>query len=1458
MATQAPIVGKLRVPVEMDLAPFERDARTKLRQAAEGMARTTTDTLHRGMRRGARRAGKAVGEGLARGAKEGMKGAATAAERSGEETARRFAHAQIRRLKAETGKIRAASEAALITPEEAAARGEKVAQAHNEAMLRAMRQLESRGKLTRGAADALGNAMLNPQAYGRSLAAAARRTEEVHIPLPRADKAARRGDEIARRFTDAQKRRLEADAAKIRAAQEEGLMRPEVAEHRAYLIAQRYNRAMVQAMRQLETRGKLSRGAAAMLGGNLLDPAAFARQTGQMGEAASGLAGVFQRIGMAAKLWLAGIALSAVALLAAGVRGLAGTLQDARAKIQSALQLVSVSKLYGVPFKELRDLAVQAREEMQLTAGQANAVAAQVGKIAGRAGESARAQELLNAAMDLGAANGLKLEQVVEALDQTYRGMDDGLNKLGLADPGQIFKTFAASIGTTSDKLTDAQKQLAMMNEIVNAGAKVQGEYGRQLGGNLGKMNQWDRAVKDAREEIGTAFLPLVARLTEALQGPLSSAVDGLVVFLESMLDPMDRVIARMERMGAAAEYTAERINQLTIRDARQRERELEEEIGEARGSRFLNRGERFLDGYGGSGRRLGDLSVDELRQKRAELVQYQRTLNAGDAANLARVIDAIDTVIDKERERINNARTLADAERDQGRVRRDADIQAEIDANKARVEQIDALIASTGLSTAALEAERRALAARNEELEQTKSTYRKPEEKPEEKPPAVLSKEELNARAQAAARLRDRIREAQQAAQLRGFGFQPEWEDRGDPRARRAPQELTAALREILQLEKEITEAKKDQAKLGAEAPAGTAEAIALLEQQRDAAARYVETLGWGPRVAEELAGSLGRVHGNMALILEAGGAPFATLLQRVQQSAHAVREAQRQLDVAKMIGDAHGIAEAQRAVANAEAELRAKVQAAGAALQKAGLEGERLRQALEDIEEALRGTGLEAEKAVEELRGIEGVATAVESLAGGLDTVLSALDGVAERIPGITEEFRDMVRGVRDLARGVAELGPAMERLKKLEEARGKGGGSNRLTVDHVAAAAQAFGAVGAIVGGLVAIGQSIWGQTEQQKELIRVLKANAESVERLRLEMAGRTRPTQNNLERAYGAARGVFFDWRTPWGKDKKMLDKWLQKYHQVTLAELESYAEKYNIDLYDDNDNLIRESFTFLAAALQAAGEGLDGFGEGLREKREEMRLERELSGKEAPAEGGLQEDLALLEHFASGLFKKYGFDQLDLSTPEGIEQARALLQKLYADFRKGDGSVDLEDFTAEEFREWLSSATGNLNRASKEGGIVGEQSATQRMNVSMTAVQGDVWGRYFASLVHYAALQTQYLAALVSVLARGAGVPTLPTGAPSFAPVALPSPDAVGGGSTVIQVDNSVHIAAGAFPLHVSTPSGDPRDHAAWETVAAQVGGRVEAVVAEQDERFRASLRAQGLPSDVHYGVQER
>ncbi|WP_308637723.1 hypothetical protein [Paenibacillus silvisoli] len=130
-----------------------------------------------------------------------------------------------------------------------------------------------------------------------------------------------------------------------------------------------------------------------------------------------------------------------------------------------------------------------------------------------------------------------------EAIVQVAQGIKTGNSELTDAagittNLSVMYDRFASSIGTTEDKLSDAQKVQAAYNGILSEASMYAGNADSALQGYNGTQAQFSQTLATARSELGEAFLPLLQELMELAMPIIKAIVDwakenqGLVVGL--------------------------------------------------------------------------------------------------------------------------------------------------------------------------------------------------------------------------------------------------------------------------------------------------------------------------------------------------------------------------------------------------------------------------------------------------------------------------------------------------------------------------------------------------------------------------------------------------------------------------------------------------------------------------------------------------------------------------------------------------------------------------------------------------------------------------------------------------------------------------------------------------------------------------------------------------------------
>lgn len=251
------------------------------------------------------------------------------------------------------------------------------------------------------------------------------------------------------------------------------------------------------------------------------------RLTAETEDFARGLAAAKQRLGTFEKDILRFrkntlANLFALGTLTAGLK----TSMDAANKYDNAQrQLAATAKLTGTEFGFLQSVAKGAEGQFKLSAVSANAFTIELTKLAQKAGNVGQASAGLQAFLDIGAARGLDAAQTLKAVQQSILGIDEGTDKLFSKNPSVLYEEFAAKIGTTAGKLTDAQKAQALLNAALEDGAKVRGEYQKWLQSAAGQQFLLSQGIEKTQAALGralqpalVAILPTLTKLVEWLQ----------------------------------------------------------------------------------------------------------------------------------------------------------------------------------------------------------------------------------------------------------------------------------------------------------------------------------------------------------------------------------------------------------------------------------------------------------------------------------------------------------------------------------------------------------------------------------------------------------------------------------------------------------------------------------------------------------------------------------------------------------------------------------------------------------------------------------------------------------------------------------------------------------------------------------------------------------------------------
>lgn len=95
------------------------------------------------------------------------------------------------------------------------------------------------------------------------------------------------------------------------------------------------------------------------------------------------------------------------------------------------------------------------------------------------------------------------------------------LDNLGIANAKSAFDTYAATLGTTADKLTDVQKKQALVNAVLESTKGVQ-----VVDDAAASFERMDAAIQNAKDALGEMFGPAIAAIAQKLADTVNAGMD--------------------------------------------------------------------------------------------------------------------------------------------------------------------------------------------------------------------------------------------------------------------------------------------------------------------------------------------------------------------------------------------------------------------------------------------------------------------------------------------------------------------------------------------------------------------------------------------------------------------------------------------------------------------------------------------------------------------------------------------------------------------------------------------------------------------------------------------------------------------------------------------------------------------------------------------------------------------
>lgn len=416
------------------------------------------------------------------------------------------------------------------------------------------------------------------------------------------------------------------------------------------------------------------------------------------GRAINGTVGAIAGSGNAARRALpdvdgltAGLRRQIVALLTLQVaaRALSAAFRASDDQERAARKLLATSKITGEAFQTISGFATRAQTDLQVSSGVAADLVQNLVKLTARAGETARTGDVLIRWMDLAAAQGLTLDEALQTIQTTLIGQDEGLNRLGLSNPQQIYERWGKAAGVSAAKMTDAQKAQAVLNAVVEAGTKVTGEYTRSLNTAAGRQQAFNLELTQTAAAFGRSLQGSRDFVTGA-----SSGILKLIREVVELNDAIERTRGSWFRImlgaltGGAAGFG---------REIAQAQADLDAALAKAKkdqvaAQRAFNQGPRQL-------RAPIIISGEDATEARAKEIALLKTLHGAEALR-AQDTQRAKTLL-KELTAVINGVTLSDERRAELESQR-SDLRGILetkDATKDLRSEVEALVVAYGLA---------------------------------------------------------------------------------------------------------------------------------------------------------------------------------------------------------------------------------------------------------------------------------------------------------------------------------------------------------------------------------------------------------------------------------------------------------------------------------------------------------------------------------------------------------------------------------------------------------------------------------------------------------------------------------------------------------------------------------------------------------------------------------------
>lgn len=162
---------------------------------------------------------------------------------------------------------------------------------------------------------------------------------------------------------------------------------------------------------------------------------------------------------------------------------------------------------------------------------------------------------LMQVSREAAKAQGLSVEYMYDSIVTGVKRMSPMiLDNLGFQiSLGEAQEKYAAKIGKTSAELSKAEKQMALLTEVMRLGTEMVEQSGGHIDSVRKDVDSWKTALMNVKDRIGIELLPVLQKFMDIMGKPSQGMQDAIVNtarnFVQSLLPAIDSVANAMSML---------------------------------------------------------------------------------------------------------------------------------------------------------------------------------------------------------------------------------------------------------------------------------------------------------------------------------------------------------------------------------------------------------------------------------------------------------------------------------------------------------------------------------------------------------------------------------------------------------------------------------------------------------------------------------------------------------------------------------------------------------------------------------------------------------------------------------------------------------------------------------------------------------------------------------------------